>query len=1109
MAELREWLEARGLGRYADALLTQDIELDILPQLTDTDLAAAGLPVGARKRLLQAIEGERNLSDARQSIGSPPIGPITEPAAEAERRQLTVLFCDVVDSTHLAETLDAEDLRTLLLSFQKVCVEVVQRHEGQIGLFIGDGVTAYFGYPRAHEDSVQRAVQAGLDIMAGLTKLGTAGLEARCGVHTGRVVVGELGAGQKRLSDGIVGATPNIAARLQAFASPGSLIISEATHRLVEGLFEVEPLGPQMFKGVSTPIAIYQVLRPSTAANRFEARSGRSLTPLIGRETELGFLTRRWENAMEGEGQAVLLQGEAGIGKSRLLQTLRMQLRETPHAEILFYCSPQHQATAFWPVIQHLHRALGLTGEKDDVLRRERLRHFLSDLDLNSADVIGPLAMLLGLSADQERDGGAADPAEVRRALFAALSRLTSEMQRRTPVLAVVEDAHWIDPSTMELVGQMLTDMASQRLCVLLTARPEFRASWSNSLPIVTLPLARLSRGETEAMILGIVPDNLPAAMLAQLVTKTDGVPLFIEELTKSVAESSSNIGAAIEIPATLQAALHARLDRLAPIRQIIQLAALMGPVFDGDLLTAASQRDTAAINRALRDLIEAELIYPRRYPHSESYQFKHALIQEAAISTLLRNQRAELHCQIAVALVELRAEAIERHPELLAHHLQEAGDWGGALDHWQRAGVAAMARAAAREAVSHFANAIDCSKRLGDVPGGAERMTRLHLAMANALMQVEGYSSERLGQALHDARGAAADTASVELQCEVVLSCSAFFYATGRNRDYLTLADEQLESHINLLPAAYVSGLWASKGAAHFNRGEWRFAIEALRKARDIIDRADSSRRILLGGGDQLMPIQDILPRALVVMGLIDEAVETTECFVRTIDLIEKPYDVAWALSVKCHSCALRGQNDAVLQDAAKIIEISERHGYPARRGNGLSWRGIARSRLGELDAGIDDVREGMVIWRGQGSIIHTQELICQLCDLLMQAERLDEASHLLDEADALAIDTDGARILAERIRIRGQIAACGNDLTGAVRLLERSIAISQRQEARLFELRATTQLASALARQGRAELGQTRLRAIIDAFDTRYEIVDLATAKKVLGKLLQQARG
>jgi class 3 adenylate cyclase/tetratricopeptide (TPR) repeat protein len=1106
MAQLREWLEARGLGRYADALLAQDIELDILSELTDADLTAAGLPVGARKRLLQAIQGLNNVADlAMQSAGAPSIVPTTEPATEAERRQLTVLFCDVVGSTHLAETLDAEDLRNLLLSFQKVCAEVVQRHEGQIGLFIGDGVTAYFGYPRAHEDSAQSAVQAGLDIMAGLTELGRDGLEVRCGVHTGPVVVGELGVGEKRLCDGIVGEAPNIAARLQALARPGSLVMSEATLRLVEGFFEVEPLGPQLLKGVSAPITIYRVLRHSAAPNRFEARGGQFLTPLVGRETELGFLTKRWENAMEGEGQAVLLQGEAGIGKSRLLQTLRTQLRETPHTEIVFYGSPQHQTSAFWPVIQRLNRALGFASEKDDVARHERLRHFLGDLDLDSAAVVEPLAMLLGLSADPGWNAGPADPEQVRRAVFAALSRLTSAVQRRSPVLVVVEDAHWIDPSTIEHIGQMLTDMASQRLFVLLTARPEFRAPWSNSSPLVTLPLARLSRRETEAMIRGVAPDDLPAAMVAQLVTKTDGVPLFIEELTKSVAESRSNLGfgAAIEIPATLQAALHTRLDRLAPIRQIIQVAALLGRVFDADLLIEVSQRDAAAVKRALHDLIEAELIYPRRDPHRESYQFKHALIQDAAVSTLLRNQRAQLHRQIAIALVELRADAVERNPELVAHHLQEAGEWGGALEHWQKAGAAAMARAASREAVSHIANAIDCSKRIDEVSGGPERMTHLHLAMANALMQAEGFGAERLGQALEDARRASADTALVELQCEVALSSGVFFYATGRNREYLTIADQQLEKHADLLPPAYVSGLWVNKGTAHFNRGEWRFALEALRKARDLIDRTDASRRILLGGGDQLIAIHDILQRSLVAMGFIDEAVDTTERLVQAIDRMEKPFDIAWALGVKCYLCTLFGQDDVLLQDAAKMIEISERHGFTARRGVGLSWRGLARSRLGELDAGIEDVREGMLILRGKGVIFRTQEKVCWLGDLLAQAGRLEEASHVLDEADALVINTDDTCFLAECIRIRGQIAACGDDLSGAVRLFEKSIAISQRQEARLFELHATTQLASVFARQGRAQEGEPRLRAIIDAFDTKHEIVDLAAARKVLDTL------
>jgi tetratricopeptide (TPR) repeat protein len=416
---------------------------------------------------------------------------------------------------------------------------------------------------------------------------------------------------------------------------------------------------------------------------------------------------------------------------------------------------------------------------------------------------------------------------------------------------------------------------------------------------------------------------------------------------------------------------------------------------------------------------------------------------------------------------------------------------------------MAAMARAAAREAVSHFANAIDCNKKLDDASGCAERIARLHLAMASALMQSGEYRSERVGQALDDARRAAADTALVELQCEVVLSIAAFSYATGRNREYLMLADEQLENHADLLSPAYVSALWSTKGTAHFNRAEWRFAIEAMRKARDLIDRTDASRRILLGGGDQLIPTQQDFFRSLVTMGFVDEAVETAECFVQTIDRMEKPYDIVWALGTKSLLCALLGQNDVLLRDAAKIIEISGRHGYTARVSSGLSLRGLARSRLGELNAGIDDAREGMMLWRGQGVVFTTPDRVCRLCDLLVQAGRLEEASHLLDEVDALVINTDEACFLAECIRIRGQIAACADDLSGAVCLFEKSIAVSRRQEARLFELRATAQLASVLARQGRAQEGEARLQAIINAFHTKHEIVDLAAARKVLDML------
>jgi predicted ATPase len=402
-----------------------------------------------------------------------------------------------------------------------------------------------------------------------------------------------MGSGEKRLRDGIVGEAPNIAARLQGLAPPGALVMSEATLRLVNGLFEVDRLGPQMLKGVSAPIAVYRVHRSSVAPNRFEARSGQALTPMVGRETELSFLTKRWQNATEAEGQAVILQGEAGIGKSRLLQALRTEIGKTRHVEIAFYCSPQHQTSALWPVIQQLQRALEFAGKEDDALRRERLQLFVRDLDLEDT-AISTLEVFLGIASREIEPN---NPELTRRATFAALGRIISAIQTRSPVLLVVEDAHWLDPSTSELLGQLMSEMARQRLFFLITARPEFRAPWSNSSQLVTLPLIKLSRRETEEMIRGVALDDFPNGMLEQLIAKTDGVPLFIEELTKSVTESQSKavFGAAIEIPTTLQAALHTRLDRLAPIRQIIQVAGRVDP---GNFTPSRSQIPDVTLSR-------------------------------------------------------------------------------------------------------------------------------------------------------------------------------------------------------------------------------------------------------------------------------------------------------------------------------------------------------------------------------------------------------------------------------------------------------------------------------------------------------------------------------
>ncbi|TIW01026.1 MAG: hypothetical protein E5V85_01560 [Mesorhizobium sp.] len=881
------------------------------------------------------------------------------------------------------------------------------------------------------------------------------------------------------------------------------------TRQLVGDLFEYCDLGAVEVKGFPAPIHPYAVVRESAVESRFEALHGATPTSLVGRQEEIDLLQRHWHHAKNGEGRVVLLSGEPGIGKSRLTVTLQERIQNEPHTRLRYFCSPHRQDSALHPTIAQLERAAGL--ERDDPPER-KLDKLAILLAPASPEDVSLLAELLSLPTEGRFPPLQLTPQRKKEKIFDALLRQLENLAGRGPVLMLFEDVHWIDPSSRELLELVIERVLRLPVLLLLTFRPEFQPPWTGQAHVTVLVLNRLDRREGAALVQRVVgTGELPTDVVAEIIERTDGVPLFVEELTKAVLEGGnartvlSRAGAtALNVPATLHASLMARLDRLgSAVKEVAQIGAVLSREFSYELLAAVAQRNAAELNGALDQLVGAGLVFCRGTRPLATYLFKHALVQDAAYGTLLRAKRQELHKRVADVLEEQWIEITQAQPELLAHHLQEAGDWASSVDHWQKAGEAALARAATREAVSHFASAIDCSRRLGDVSGGAERVTRLHLAMANALMQAEGYRSERLGKTLEDARLAAAKTASVELQCDVALSLAPFFYATGRNHDYLTLAEEQLANCADLLPTAHLSGLWATKGIAHSNRGEEPLAAEALRKALDLIDRVDPSHRISFAGADQRVSAQAYFSESLILLGFFDAAVEEKERLMRNFDQLDKPFDLAWHLLVQCQLCALLGQYEELLENATKIVEICELHGYTARRGSGIRWRGHARSHLGELDAGIDDVRESLVLWRGHGVVFHTPEKACELCDLLLRASRIEDASQMLDDIDTLVFDTDEASYLAECIRLRGQIAADRGDLTSATQLFETAIATARRQQAKLFELRATTQLAPVLARQGRAHEAATGLQAVVHTFDTRYPIVDLVAAQRELGRL------
>ncbi|MER8957228.1 AAA family ATPase [Mesorhizobium sp. M0833] len=1105
--DVRAWLVSLGLGAYADAFGSHDIDEEVLPSLTADDLTALGITsIGHRRKLLSGIAALAE-DQIRPTTARPPPPPSE---SRAERRQLTVMFVDLVGSTALATRLDPEDVREIIGAYHRCAADTVGRFGGFVAKYMGDGVLVYFGYPQAHENAAEQAVRAGLALVDAVRRLPQPEpLRVRIGIGTGQVVVGDLitaGEGQER---GVVGETPNLAARLQALAEPDAVVIGPQTRQLLGDLFEYRDLGAVEVKGFQEPIHPYRVVRESAVESRFEALHGTTPTPLVGREEEVDLLQRHWHRAKGGEGRVVLLSGEPGIGKSRLTVTLQERIQNEPHTRLRYFCSPHHQDSALHPTIAQLERAAGL--ERDDPPERklDKLAGLLAPASPQDGAL---LAELLSLPTEGRFPPLQLTPQRKKEKTFDALLRQLEDLARQGPVLMLFEDVHWIDPSSRELLDLVIERVPRLPVLLLLTFRPEFQPPWIGHPHVTLLVLNRLDRREGAALVQRVVgTGELPSDVVAEIIERTDGVPLFVEELTKAVLEGNARTvlsraaATALNVPATLHASLMARLDRLgATVKEVAQVGGVLGREFSYELLAAVAQRNAADLNGALDQLVGAGLVFCRGTRPLATYLFKHALVQDAAYGTLLRAKRQELHKRVADVLEKKWTEITEAQPELLAHHLQEAGDWAGALDHWQKAGKAAVARAATREAVSHFASAIDCSRRLGDVSGGAERMTHLHLAMANALMQAEGYRSERLGKTLEDARLAATNTASVQLQCDVALSLAAFFYATGRNHDYLTLAEEQLANCADLLPTAHLSGLWATKGMAHYNRGEQPQAAEALRNALDLIDRVDPSRGILFAGADQpRVSAQEYLSESLIILGHFDAAVEEKERLIRNFDQVDKPFELAWHLLGHCELCALLGQYKELLDNATKIVEICESHGYTARRSSGIRWRGHARSHLGELDAGIDDVRESLVLWRGRGVVFHTPEKACELCDLLLRAGRIEDASQMLDDVDTLVFDTDEASYLAECIRLRGQIAADRGDLTGAAHLFETAIATARRQQARLFELRATRQLAPVLARQGRVHEAATRLQAVVHTFDTKYPIVDLIAAQRALDAL------
>ena len=764
MQQIADWLQRLGLGQYAQRFAENDINFAILPDLTDQDFKELGVAsLGHRRQLLRAIIELKGGATGTPTLSTEDIAPIATHDT-AERRQVTVMFSDLVGSTALSARMDPEDLREVILAYQECVAETVGRLGGFIAKFMGDGVLVYFGYPHAHEDDAERAVRAGLKLVAAVADLKThAPLKTRVGIATGLVVVGDLIGSGASQEQAIVGETPNVAARLQGVAEPNRVVIAESTRKLVGNLFEFDDRGVQDLKGIAGPVRAWTAIRQSSIESRFEALHAGGLTELVGREEEVELLLRRWSKAKTGEGQVVLLSGEPGIGKSRLTVGLLERIAAEPHTRLRYFCSPQYTDSALFPIISQMERAAGFAHDDTPEGKLDKLDAVLAQ-SFTPPEHAALFAEMLSLPNDGRYPALNLASEERRRKTQEALTAQLAGLTRQRPVLMIVEDAHWADPTSLEVFGRTVDQIKTLPVLLIVTFRTEFNAPWAGRSHVTSLALNRLAEREAAAIIARIVGNkDLPADVTAEIVERTDGIPLFVEEMTKAVLEAESEGNArqtaasvpssALAVPPSLHASLMARLDRLGAAKEVAQIGAAIGREFSHALLASVVRKPEAELGSALDRLVQAGLLFRQGLPPHATYLFKHALVQDAAYGTLLREPRRALHARIAETLENHFTEIAENQPELLARHSTEAGLIEKAVGLWAKAAQRSQARSAVLEAAEQVTRALAQIRTLNGTPALRREEIKLQLLLVNSLMHAKGFGASETRAAINKAR--------------------------------------------------------------------------------------------------------------------------------------------------------------------------------------------------------------------------------------------------------------------------------------------------------------------------------------------------------------------
>ena len=1101
MKDLGDWLKALGLEQYAERFAANDVDFEVLAHLSDDDLKEIGLTMGHRRKLQAALAdglsfGEQALSPDQRS--SPKA--VSTPGGEAERRQLTVMLCDLVGSTALSQDLDPEDLRALMTDYQDVCTSAIKSFEGYVARYMGDGLLAYFGYPQAHEDDAERAVNAGLALVNEVNAL-ERGLEVRVGIATGPVVVGDMigeGASQEAA---VTGETPNLAARLQEIAAPGQIVIAPGTHRLAQHAFDCIEMATQELKGLEAPVVPWRVAGARKVDSRFEAARGSKLTDLMGREDEVDLLLRRWDGVKSGEAQIVLLSGEAGIGKSRLTQALRERISEQRYTHIHFQCSPFFSNRALHPVIQHLERAAGFASGDSGQQKAEKLEA-MTRLATDDVEPVLPwIAALLSVQVDDRYAVPEVSPPMRKNRTHEALYAQLVGLAERDPVLLILEDAHWIDNTTLELMQMLVDRLESEAILAVMTFRPEFNTSWIGEPRVTSLALNRLGRLQSTAMVESIAGKTLSREIVEEIVYRADGVPLFVEELATTVvaSEKSESTG---EVPETLQGALMARLDQMGAAKDLVQIASVIGRQFGHALLAVVAGQSELELAQNLEQLVRSGLVQARGTPPDVNYLFRHALLCDTAYDSLLRTQRQDLHGRIASAVEEHFSETAP--PEILAHHLTEASEVERAIPYWHEAGRLALRRSANVEALNQLNTAIDHLHTLENSQQRAKHELEILFDIGTAYLAAKGYGSTEVKDTYERAKSLAERVGDHSLTFRAIFGLWLYNMQkppldrstelAGEMRgiaDQSQSSDHDLQAHHAAWTLNWMDGdLQAA--LAHTQEGE---------RIYDVQDHA--SHALIYGGHDPGMCARNIAAYALWTLGYPEQARAKSIEAAGIVNETGHKFSVTQALIMNSNISLLMGDALIAEETVRKGIDLATELGFqtkgPAEMSSGLLELrpGIDRARLHQLrDQAMTPSPAGFDVFRPYWLGI--------LAEFFAGSGLYEDATEMLAEARQLANLYRTHWTLPEVMRQTAELSrATGADHRDVEKGLIEAIETAQEQSAKSWELRAAPSLAQLKRDHGKPDEGRRILAPVYDWFTEGFDTADLKKAKTLLEEI------